>query len=288
MSDHNPIVQIQKLGIPVNSYIVAAQTAGDLRRTCDAIKYNELIAKVTGGAQPSYELPMAQSVFGYLVQEHVRNFSGTNDLKSDEIERLAIARAEKLVKESPWLWAVETDEESESSKITNREEALRIMKALPEGTDRSEIVKLIVEKLEVTAMTAQSYIREAVKTEEVVVVAAPKEAKINKKAVALEMVRDNPTLSKKEMIGLISSKLDTTPAGAQTYYYSAIKALNIAPPAATKRVNTKALVATLFDQNPNITKMEFLEQAEIQFDVQVSTAQTYYYAIIKERQSVKV
>ena len=285
MSDHNPIVQIQKLGIPVNSYIVAAQTAGDLRRTCDAIKYNELIAKVTGGTQPTYELPMAQSVFGYLVQEHVRNFSGTNDLRIDEVERLAIARAEKLVKESPWLWSVDTTEESETSKITNREEALRIMKALPEGTDRSEIVKLIVEKLEVTATTAQSYIRDAVKTEEVVVAAPPKEAKINKKAVALEMVRDNPTLSKKEMIQLISTKLDTTTAGAQTYYYSAIKVLNIAPPAATKKVNTKALVATLFDQNPNITKMEFLEQAEIQFDVQVSTAQTYYYAIIKDRQA---
>lgn len=285
MSDHNPIVQIQKLGIPVNSYIVAAQTAGDLRRTCDAIKYNELIAKVTGGTQTTYELPMAQSVFGYLVQEHVRNFIGTNDLKGDEIERLAITRAEKLVKDCPWLWSVDTTEESESSKITNREEALRIMKALPEGTDRAEVVKLIVERLEVTATTAQSYIRDAVKTEEVVVTAAPKEAKINKKAVALEMVRDNPTLSKKEMIALISTKLDTTPAGAQTYYYSAIKTLNIAPPATVKKVNTKALVATLFDQNPNITKMEFLEQAEIQFDVQISTAQTYYYAIIKDRQA---
>lgn len=283
MSDHNPITQIQKLGIPVTSYIVAAQTAGDFRRTCDAIKYNELIAKVTGRLQPSYELPMAQSVFGYLVQEHVRNFIGTNSLNGEEIERLAISRAEKLVKDNSWLWAEDTDEESESSKITNREEAIRIMKALPEGTDRSELVKLIVEKLEVTPATAQSYIRDAVKTEEVVVTAAPKEAKINKKAVALEMVRANPTLSKKEIIALISDELDTSPAGAQTYYYSAIKVLNIAPPAATKKVNTKALVATLFDQNPNITKMEFLEQAEVQFGVQISTAQTYYYAIVKER-----
>lgn len=283
MSDHNPIVQIQKLGIPVNSYIVAAQTAGDMRRTCDAIKYNELIAKVTGGPQTAYELPMAQSVFGYLVQEHVRNFSGTNDLKGDEIERLAITRAEKLVKNCPWLWAVDTTEESESSKITNREEAIRIMKALPEGTDRAEVVKLIVEKLEVTTTTAQSYIRDAVKTEEVVVAAVSKEPKINKKAVALEMVRDNPTLSKKELIALICSKLNTTPAGAQTYYYSAIKVLNIAPPAVAKKTNTKALVATLFDQNPNMTKMEFLEQAEVQFNVQISTAQTYYYAIVKER-----
>lgn len=285
MSDHNPIVQIQKLGIPVNSYIVAAQTAGDLRRTCDAIKYNELIAKVTGGPKPDHELPMAQSVFGYLVQEHVRNFIGTNDLKGDEIERLAFTRAQKLVKECPWLWSVDSDEESETSKITNREEALRIMKALPAGTDRSEVVKLIVERLEVTATTAQSYIRDAVKTDDVVVAAASKEVKVNKKAAALEMVRENPTLTKKEMIQLISTKLDTTTAGAQTYYYSAIKVLGVAPPTATKKVNTKALVATLFDQNPDITKMEFLEQAEIQFNVQVSTAQTYYYAIIKDRQA---
>lgn len=282
MSDHNPIAQIQKLGIPVTSYIVAAQAAGDLRRTCDAIKYNELIAKITAAPQPTYDLPMAQCVFGYLVQEHVRNFIGTNDLKQDEIERLAVTRAQKLVKENHWLWA-EASEESETSKITNREEAIRIMKALPPGTDRNELVKLIVERLEVTATTAQSYIREAVKTDDVVVQVAPKEAKVNKKAVALEMVKANPTLSKKEMIQKISTDLDTSLAGAQTYYYSAIKVLNIAPPKATTRVNTKALVATLFDQNPNITKMEFLTQAELQFDVQISTAQTYYYAIIKER-----
>lgn len=282
MSDHNPIAQIQKLGIPVTSYIVAAQAAGDLRRTCDAIKYNELIAKITAAPQPTYDLPMAQCVFGYLVQEHVRNFIGTNDLKQDEIERLAVTRAQKLVKENHWLWA-EASEESETSKITNREEAIRIMKALPPGTDRNELVKLIVERLEVTATTAQSYIREAVKTDDVVVLAPPKDVKVNKKAVALEMVRANPSLSKKAMIQKISTDLDTSLAGAQTYYYSAIKVLNIAPPKVAKKVNTKALVATLFDNNPNITKMEFLTQAELQFDVQISTAQTYYYAIIKER-----
>lgn len=285
MSDHNPIAEIKKLGIPVHSYIVAAQAAGDFRRSCDAIKYNEFIAQITGKEIPSYNLPMAQCVFGYLVQEHVRNELQLLGRSVTDIWDLAVERGAKLVKDQPWIWA-EDREESETSKITNREEALRIMKAMPESTPRAEVVKLIVERLEVTPTTAQSYIREAVKTEEVVIVAAPKVEKVNKKELAVDVVKANSNLTKKEIIALLAEKLNTTPAGAQTYYYSAIKQLDIALPTKTKRTNTKALVATLFDTNPNITKLEFLEQAEIQFDVQVSTAQTYYYALIKERNAV--
>lgn len=283
MSDHNPITEIKKLGIPVNSYIVAAQAAGDFRRSCDAIKYNEFIAKITGDPIPTYNLPMAQCVFGYLVQEHVRNELQSLNRNSSEIWDLAVERGAKLVKDQPWIWAEEQNEDTETSKITNREEALRIMKALPEGTPRAEIVKLLAERLEVTQTTAQSYIREAVKSEEVVVAAAPKVEKINKKEVAVEVVKANIDMAKKELIALLANKLSTTAAGAQTYYYSAIKQLEIAPPTKTKRTNTKALVSTLFDANPNISKLEFLEQAEIQFNVQVSTAQTYYYAILKDR-----
>lgn len=281
MSDHNPIAQIQKLGIPVDSYIVAAQTAGEFRKTCDVVKYNELIYKITGHAA-SFDLPMAQSVFGYLVQEHVRYHIHPASISDSEIEQLAVRRATKLVKDQPWIWA-ESSSESETSRITNREEALRIMRSLPEGTDRSDVIRLIVEKLDVNPTTAAGYLRDAVKKEEVKVAEAPKKPKINKKAAALEIVRDNPGKTKKELVALISSKLDTTPAGAQTYYYAAIKDLNIAPPPAAKKRNTKALVAALFDANPNITRLEFLEQAEVQFGVQVTTAQTYYYAILKER-----
>ena len=35
MSDHNPIAAIQKLGLPINSYIMAAMAAGDMRNNSD-------------------------------------------------------------------------------------------------------------------------------------------------------------------------------------------------------------------------------------------------------------
>ena len=282
MSNHNPIAQIQKLGIPVDSYIVAAQAAGEFRRTCDATKYNELITQITGHAA-TFELAMAQSVFGYLVQEHVRFHINPASISNDEIEQLAVRRAAKLVKDQPWIWAAETNE-SETARITNREEALRIMRSLPDGTPRAALIQMIVDKLDVTPATAQTYLRDAVKKEEVKVAEAPKKPKINKRVAAIAFVKEHPGKTKAELLPLLAKHLDTTDAGAQTYYYAAIKELNITPTASSKKANTKAQVATLFDQFPDITRIQFIEQAEIQFDVAASTAQTYYYAILKERQ----
>lgn len=280
---HNPIHAIQKLSIPTNSFIAAAFAAGEFRFKCDLVNYNNMISTILGRKADYLELPIAQMVFGYLVQEHVRNFSGSNALSASDVEILATQRAQKFVKEQPWHWA-EGATETALERMSNREEAIRIMQALPSGTDRKAIVLLIVEKLEVSEATALSYIRSAVKDDnvEVTVTQAPK---INKKAAALELVKNNPTLDKKTLIAMISKTFDTTPAGAQTYYYAAIKQLNISPTSTTKRVNTRAQVATIFEANPNISRIEFIEQAEIQFDVQINTAQTYYYALVAERKA---
>lgn len=281
MSDHNPIAAIQKLGLPINSYIMAAMAAGDMRNNSDAIKYNNMIALITNKPSTIEELPQAQMLFGYLVQEHVRNFSGTNQLTQEEVEMVAARRAKAFVAAEPWHWASDADLVA-NERVSNREEATRIMHTFPDGIDRNIVVAAIVNKLEVSAATALGYIRAAVKDDEVEVTVAVV-PKINKKAAAFEIVKANPSLDKKTLIGMITSQLDTSPAGAQTYYYAAIKELNITPTAGTKRVNTKALVATLFDENPNITRIEFLEQAEVRYGVQVTTAQTYYYAIVADR-----
>lgn len=281
MTEHNPIHQIQKLGIPVNSFLSAATAAGDFRETCDVVKYNNMIAAITNNPATYDELPMAQMMFGYLVQEHVRNFAGTNQLSTSEVEALAERRASKFVIEQPWHWA-EDAAEAANAKVSNREEAMRIMKMFPDGTDRSVVVVAIVNQLDVSTATALGYIRMAVKDDEVEMTIV-KTPKINKKAAAFELVKANPTLTKKELISMISSTLDTSPAGAQTYYYAAIKELDIKPTATTKRKNTRALVNVLFDENPDISRIEFLEQAEIRFGVQVTTAQTYFYAITAER-----
>ena len=281
MTDHNPITAIQKLGIPTHSYIMAAMAAGDMRNHCDVVKYNNMITAITGSPSTIAELPQAQMLFGYLVQEHVRNFSGTNQLNKEEVEMLATRRATAFVAAEPWHWAESATEDADA-RASNREEALLTMKMFPDGTERPIIVTAIMNSLDVSQATALGYIRAAVKEDEVeiTVTAAPK---INKKAAAFDIVKANPSLDKKTLIGMITSQLDTSPAGAQTYYYAAIKELNITPTAGTKRVNTKALVATLFDENPNITRIEFLEQAEVRYGVQVTTAQTYYYAIVADR-----
>lgn len=281
MTDHNPIIQIQKLGIPTDSYIAAAVAAGDFRNSSDLVKYNSMITAITNAPSSIPELPLAQMYFGYLIQEHVRNFSGTNQLNKEEVERLAISRAEKFVLEQPWHWA-EDAAEAANDKVSNREEAMRIMRMFPDGTERSSIIAAIVNQLEVSEATAMGYLRTALK-DEAVEITVNKTPKINKKAAALELVRANPHLDKKTLVGMISKQFDTSPAGAQTYYYAAIKELKITPTAAPKRVNTKALVATILDENPNISRLDFLEQAEVRFGVQVTTAQTYYYALIAER-----
>lgn len=280
MTEHNPIVAIQQLGIPTHSYIAAAQAAGDFRESTDLIKYNELISKITGGAGEYEELPIAQMMFGYLVQEHVRNFIGTNQLCAEEVERLAFLRASNFVKAEPWHWSTEAEVEQ---KVSNREAALRLIRLFDEDTKRDVIIQAIVDKLDVTEATAAGYIRSIVKDEEIQM-KVEKKPKINKKAAALEIVRANQTLDKKTLIEMISTQLDTTAAGGQTYYYAAIKELNIQPAATKTKRNTKALLASILDENPTISRLEFIEAAEERFDVQVNTAQTYYYALIKERQ----
>lgn len=281
MTDHNPIKAIEQLSIPTHSYIAAAQAAGDFREHCDLVKYNQMITQISNTPATYQELPMAQMVFGYLVQEHVRNFRGTNQLSNDDIFILANDRASAFVKKEPWHWAEDATEVA-NDKVSNKEEAIRIMQSFPEGTDRSFILDAIIDELDVSVATAMSYIRSAVKDETVAVTVAPKAPKINKKAKAIELVRENPTKDKKTLIKMICDQLDTTAAGAQTYYYAAIKELNIAPTAATKRKNTRELVATIFAENPNISRIDFIEEAERRFDVQINTAQTYYYALVAE------
>lgn len=281
MNEHNPIIAIQKLGIPTHSYIAAAVAAGDLRQSTDLTKYNEMITLITNDGANYTELPIAQMVFGYLVQEHVRNFAGTNQLNKDEVERLAVNRATEFVQREPWHWSTEEDPEQ---RVSNKEIAVRLMKLFDEDTERSVIIQAIVDRLDVSEATAASYIRSAVK-EDVVQVKTEAKPKINKKAAALEIVRANPTLDKKTLINMISTQLDTTPAGAQTYYYASIKELKIEPSAPTTKRNTKSILAELFNENPAITRQEFIAAAGTKFNVQANTAQSYYYALIKERKA---
>ncbi len=277
---HNPITEIQALGIPTTSFVKAAFAASEFREAADLVRYNQLISQVIGTPYSTEELPLAQMLFGYLVQEHVRNFRAGNTLDAMEVFNLSLERAQTFIKAEPWHWAVSPEEDS--IRVSNREEAIRIMKEVPEGTPRDAIVDLIVDKLEVSTATALSYIRLAVKEEKV---EAPvrKKTKVNKKAASLEIVRANPMLDKRTLINMISTQLDTTAAGAQTYYYAAIKELNVAPTGKKARTNTKALVAQILDENPTISRLDFLEQAEVRYGVQVTTAQTYYYALIAER-----
>ena len=277
---HNPITEIQALGIPTTSFVKAAFAASEFRESSDLVRYNQLISQIAGTTFQTDEFPLAQMLFGYLVQEHVRNFRVPVPLDSFSVFELSLRRAKEFVQREPWHWSEAP--EDDNYRISNREEAIRIMQSLPEGTSRDIVVDAIVDKLEVSAATALSYIRAAVK-EEKVEAPAPKKAKINKKAASLEIVRANPTLDKRKLIEMISTQLDTTAAGAQTYYYAAIKELNVAPTGRKSRTNTKALVAQILDENPTISRVDFLEQAEVRFGVQVTTAQTYYYALIAER-----
>ena len=277
---HSPISVLQKLRIPTNSYIAAAQAAGSFRSECDVTKYNQLISQIVGDTVIFDEFPMAQMTFGYLVQELVRSHVAQTFTDIGPIKELAVEKAKKIVAEQPWHWPVDS-----GSKVDRLEEIRRFVSTFKEDTAKELLIEKIVEGFEVTRATAQSYIRQLEKgddaPEAVKVQAAEPKVKINKGVEAAKLVQEHfDGTNKAALIAMISEQLSTTRGGAQTFFYAAVKNLDLSVKKQNpvQQSSTQERLKGILADDPTIDKNGFLVKAE-ELGIKRSTAQTYYYSL---------
>ena len=283
---HPSISILQKLGIPTHSYIAAAQTAGAMRVSCDHERYDQLITRIVYGHNDGVEIrsksfPQAQMAFGYLVQELVRAHVAGPDFDITSIFTDAYTRANTFVSQQPWHWP---ESNNGDGKVTRLDEVRRYV-AMFTGISKDTLASKLCEDFEVTKPTALGWLRTLAAeddTDEPKVKSAPKAKVANKGAKAVDIVKEKYTgTNKAEVIDIIAADLETTRGGAQTFFYAALKKLELTtekPVASEAKETTQDKLRTIIEAEPSITRKGFIEKAA-EFGVKATTAQTYYYAL---------
>lgn len=273
----SPISTLQKLGIPTHSYVMAAQAAGAMRFSCDQTKYEQLIAEILGNHFETASFPQAQMLFGYLVQEIVRFDLQDKVLDLDVIFDIANERACEFVANHPWHWSAEIGAESQLEDV-------RRFLDIFDNVDPEVLVDRIADEFEVAKSVAQTWLKQLKAAGEVQQPMISKEPKIriNKGDEAVKIVeRIYNGTNKSDVIKAIADELSTTPGGAQTFFYAAIKKLQltIAKPEQTQsKATTQELLRAIIEAEPTIERKAFIEKAS-EIGVKATTAQTYYYAL---------
>lgn len=270
---------LNRLHIPVHSYIAAAQAAAAYRTEFDLHKYNTVLSELTGKEVQVDELPVAQMTFGYFVQELVRSML-SEPKTVDELFTIATEKATTFVKREPWHWT-----SRDSARVTRIEEVKRYV-AMFQSVDRQVLIDRLAEDFDISKPTAMTYLRQLDKECEDVndEPKAASKPKINKGAEAAKLMAAHFTGSnKEEMLQMIVKELDTSRGGAQTFYYAAIKTLGLAvdKSAAKGTTSTQEKLRPIIEQNPGIDKNSFIDAAE-KLGIKRTTAQTYYYSMTAE------
>lgn len=282
----SPISTLQKLGIPTNSYIAAAQAAGAMRGSCDQAKYDELIGQITGEPFQSGSYPLAQMLFGYLVQEIVRLDLQDQILDMDLIFDAANEKAVEFVATQPWHWP----DDLADGRVCRLDEVRRFID-LFENPSREVLIERLSQDFEVTKATVQGWLRQIDAEDnfqeyEAEDTPAPKKAepkiRINKGNEAIKIVeRIYDGNNKAAVIDAIASELSTTRGGAQTFFYAAVKKLQLSvvkPEKAEAKETTQDRLKAIIENEPTIDRKGFIEKAG-ELGVKATTAQTYYYAL---------
>lgn len=282
----SPISTIRKLGIPTHSYIAAAQAAGAMRASCDFEKYKTLITKINGDDNHYMPetFPMAQMFFGYIVQEVVRaHVEGKNlDFHLPIAFDIALEKAVEFVDAQPWHWP---ESNNGDGKVTRLDEVRRYV-AMFEGISKDVIINKLCDDFEVTKPTALGWLRllaaEEEDTDEQQAEPRLKVKVANKGAKAVDIVKEKYTgANKAEVIDFIAVELETTRGGAQTFFYAAVKKLELTTVktiVADARETTQDKLRVIIEADPTITRKGFIDKAA-EFGVKATTAQTYYYAL---------
>ena len=274
----SPISTLQKLGIPTHSYVVAAQAAGSKRFTCDQRKYEEMIAQLLGESYETASLPQAQMLFGYLVQEIVRFDLQDKQLDMDVLFQIANERACEFVATQSWHWSAEVNEDSKLDEV-------RRFLDIFDAADNESILDRLAADFEVSKAVAQGWLKQLkASPEQANEPAAAQEPKVrvNKGAEAIKIVeRMYDGNNKADTIKAIADELRTTAGGAQTFFYAAIKKLQLSiakPDQAESKATTQERLKAIIEANPEIERKAFIEKAG-EIGVKATTAQTYYYAL---------
>ncbi|MNE22205.1 hypothetical protein D3C80_1154020 [compost metagenome] len=249
-----------------------------MRFSCDQTKYEQMIAQILGDHFETASLPQAQMLFGYLVQEIVRFDLQDKVLDLDLIFDIANEKACEFVATQPWHWSSDDNE-------AGRLEDVRRFLDVFDSADPESMVDRVAVEFEVTKSVAQGWMKQLKAAGEVALVEAPKaepKVRINKGAEAIKIVeRIYNGSNKPEVIKAIAEELATTAGGAQTFFYAAIKKLqlSVAKPEQTEaKATTQDRLKAIIEAEPTIDRKAFIEKAG-EIGVKATTAQTYYYAL---------
>lgn len=267
----SPSTVLKRLHIPMHSHIAAGLAASSYRNHYDLHKYNHALSELTASVVEFDELGVAQMTFGYFIQDLVQSML-TEPRDVDDILVTATQKANAFVQREPWHW-----QSRDSARVTRLEEVKRYI-AMFEGVDRLTLIDRLAEDFDISKATVQTYLRQLDKVEDEVS-DEPKpipKPKINKGAEAAKLMAAHFTGSNKaEMIKMIVKELETSPGGAQTFYYAAIKTLNLTVDKGTKSGatgSTQERLKPILDANPSIDKTAFIDAAE-QLGIKRTTAQ---------------
>lgn len=285
------ITLIERWGIPTHSYVAAATSPKlhALRSSADAT--DAAIAQLAPNTSPSPHDPKLRSLYlGYLVQEFVRAHIMRLDC-TIPVAEIALQRAQDFYTREPWHWvecSEEADDDSTKSSqqttpavdpAVKKSQALSLAKQMAATKSRDEIIDIVADTLNLSPNTVTTYIRGYKKK--------PTNTGASKTDRAVAIVKENFSSGKEHIVTLLMQALDTTNAGAQTYYYSAIKRLKVDAQHQADVIrqpkSTKAIISALFDEQPTIERDEFVRLASERFNVNETTAKTYFYAIVAER-----
>lgn len=248
-----PLEIIESYGSPADSILRAIRYFRHERKPLTKIESEEGIAKLLDSDHvPSYSNEKeAEARFLYLVQETIRVYSNGLIPEMDKVWKEATRRCNVFIERSPWAikdYGVEETVDGEQPKIrkgAKKQIAHELYQRMNDGTnDRNAIIEALMAEADMTKSGATTYFHNLKKeygyagpkterpkrSKTIAAKKAPAKKQKRSKgpskgAIAHEVYLDMPGAEKADVIAVIIEKTGTSPAGANTYYCAAKKAV---------------------------------------------------------------
>ena len=298
---HPSLKQIADYGIPVHSYIRAIQHLTD-RPPLSYGEYDSRSSKLVRSLVKSPDEKMAKYTYLYLIQETVRAASATVGVDPSSFLQYAISRASAHIESNPWLFvqpdnfdSSDTDptvsRSGNSSKKGAKQDIVeQIYRNHRKTTTKADLIDMFVEQAGMTKSGASTYFYAMKKKHGVEMKPDPTTPsntpqKMNKTAIAALVYKKHmDTMTKEQIIAQLVEALQTSDAGATTYFYAMKKKMG--DPTVSKKSTpanneSKSEKAYRIYSTSTVSKDEMIAQFMEVLDTSKAGATTQYYAAKK-------
>lgn len=169
-------------------------------------------------------------------------------------------------------------------KVNKGAEAAKLVEEFFTGTNKAEMLQLIIDKLNTTKGGAQTFFYAALKAQNKTIVKSTTTDERSTQDLVKSILIATPNMSKTEFVNK-AIELGIKRTTAQTYYYALTAELGIERRGTNVRGRKKTGITSRSDQvieivkqNPTLDKKELIEMLSLQFNVSKISAQSYYYA----------